>query len=126
MAHVLRDGKKYLIDSKDIIVSDLVYLDARVSGIIPADIILFEASADFEIESYKESFDVKNKHNLRQEKDIPQGATHKSVPEEGAEMPDMILDAPNFVPMGAKLVSGNGKGICIRIGNNTIKALLDF
>ena len=47
VAHVLRDGKKYLIDAKDIIVGDLVYLDSKVSGVIPADIILCETSDDF-------------------------------------------------------------------------------
>lgn len=47
VAHVLRDGKKYLIDAKDIIVGDLVYLDSKVSGVIPADIILCETSEDF-------------------------------------------------------------------------------
>lgn len=47
VAHVLRDGQKFLIDAKDIIVSDLVYLDAKVSGVIPADLVLFETSEDF-------------------------------------------------------------------------------
>lgn len=62
VAHVLRDGKKFLIDAKDIIVSDLVYLDAKVSGMIPADLILYEVSDDFEIGSYLEVFDPKKKH----------------------------------------------------------------
>ena len=44
VVHVIRDGRKYLVDSKDLIVSDVVFLDARTSGIIPADIILFETS----------------------------------------------------------------------------------
>ena len=60
VAHVLRDAKKFLIDATDIIVSDLVYLDAKVSGIIPADIILYEASEDFVIGSYLDTFDQKN------------------------------------------------------------------
>ena len=38
--------------------------------------------------------------------------------------PDFILEAANFVPMGVRLVSGFGKGICVRIGNESIKALL--
>jgi len=42
MAHVLRDGEKQLVDAKEIIAADLVYLDAKVSGVIPADIILIE------------------------------------------------------------------------------------
>ena len=42
VVHVIRDGRKYLVDSKDLIVSDIVLLDARTSGVIPADIILFE------------------------------------------------------------------------------------
>ena len=52
VAHVLRDGKKYLVDAKEIIVSDIVFLDAKVSGVIPADIVLFETSDDFEICPY--------------------------------------------------------------------------
>ena len=52
VAHVLRDGKKYLVDAKDIIVGDLVYLDSKVSGVIPADIVLCETTEDFEISSY--------------------------------------------------------------------------
>ena len=62
VAHVLRDGKKYLIDAKDIIVSDLVYLDAKVSGVIPADLIMYETSPDFEIGSYLDVLDPRNKH----------------------------------------------------------------
>ena len=40
------------------------------------------------------------------------------------EMPDFILDSPNFVPMGARLYNGSGKGVCIKIGNKSIKAQL--
>ena len=124
MAHVLRDGKKFLIDSKDIVVSDLVYLDSKVSGVIPADIILYETSSDFIISTYLDSFDHQNRHftQLRLGTILP-SATNKSL-NEFSEPPEFILDAPNFVPMGARLISGSGKGICIRIGNETIKALL--
>jgi magnesium-transporting ATPase (P-type) len=41
VVHVLREGKKYLVDSKELIVGDIVHLDSKISGIIPADIILF-------------------------------------------------------------------------------------
>ena len=44
VTHVLRDGKKFFIDAKDLIVSDIVYLDSRISSVIPADVILFETS----------------------------------------------------------------------------------
>ena len=44
VTHVLRDGKKFFIDAKDLIVSDVVYLDSRISSVIPADVILFETS----------------------------------------------------------------------------------
>ena len=47
VAHVLRDGKKYLVDAKDIIVGDLVYLDSKISGVIPSDIILCDTTEDF-------------------------------------------------------------------------------
>lgn len=64
VAHVLRDCKRFLVDAKDIIVGDVVILDSKVSGIIPADIILFETSEveEFVISNYSDSFDPQNKH----------------------------------------------------------------
>ena len=62
VAHVLRDGKKYLIDAKEIIIGDLVYIDSKVSGVIPADIVLCETSEDLVINSYLNTFDHKNSH----------------------------------------------------------------
>ena len=59
---MLRDGKKFLIDAKDIIVSDIVYLDSKVSGVIPADIILYETSEDFTVSCFTDIFDTKNTH----------------------------------------------------------------
>ena len=43
---------------------DVVILDSKVSGIIPADIILIETSEEeeFIISSYSDSFDPKNSH----------------------------------------------------------------
>ena len=80
VAHVLRDGKRYLVDAKDIIVSDVVFLDSKISGVIPADIILYETSEDFIISSYLDTFDVKGKHlyELRApDYVIPETATKK-------------------------------------------------
>ena len=59
VAHVLRDCKRFLVDAKEIIVGDIVILDSKVSGIIPADIILLETSEseEFVISNYAESFD---------------------------------------------------------------------
>lgn len=64
VAHVLRDGKRFLVDAKDIIVSDVVFLDSKVSGIIPADILLTAVSEneEFLISSYVDTFDLGNKH----------------------------------------------------------------
>lgn len=52
------------MDAKDIIVGDVVILDSKVSGIIPADIILVETSEteEFVISNYADSFDPKNSH----------------------------------------------------------------
>ena len=44
VTHVLRDGKKFFIDAKELIVSDVVCLDSRISSVIPADVILVETS----------------------------------------------------------------------------------
>ena len=141
VAHVLRDGKRYLLDFKDIVAGDIVFLDSNVSGIIPADIVLFETGPDFIISSYLDTFDHNNRHfyEFRENKtyEIPPTATNKSAkytppPAEGTTpletpqepMPDFILDSPNFVPMGSRLYNGQGKGICIKIGNNSTKGLL--
>ena len=64
VAHVLRDGKRFLVDAKDIIVSDVVFLDSKVSGIIPADILLTAVSEneEFLISNYIDAFDPGNKH----------------------------------------------------------------
>lgn len=136
VAHVLRDSKKYLVDAKDIIVGDLVYLDAKVSGVIPADIILCDTSDDLEISSYINTFDQKNYHfkDQRLEDYEPVDTSTKKFakileaeeePDPDAPHPtDFILDSPNFVAMGSRLLSGQAKGICIKIGNDTIKALL--
>lgn len=133
VTHVLRDAKKYLVDSKDIIVGDVIYLDAKVSGIIPADMILFETSPHFLVSSYLDTFDSKSKHLYEfrtPNHAMPESASRKFVaytlPEDEFKEPhpNFILDSPNFVPMGARLFTGHGKGICVKIGNNTIKALL--
>ena len=134
VAHVLRDGKRFLVDAKDIIVSDIVFLDAKVSGIIPADLILVAVSdsEDFLISNYTDTFDPGNKHLAEyRQGTVPETAYKKSAklwvegePENLDEMPEFILDSPNFVPMGARLFSGQGQGICVRIGNETIKALM--
>ena len=131
---VLRDGQKTLVEAKEIVVADVVFLDSKVGGIIPADILLIETDGteDFVISSYLEAFDSSNKHlkHLRTEGvSIPESATKKVAnfipnntpsPEEIDSYPELILDSPVFVPKGAKLYSGSGYGICIRIGNNTI------
>ena len=47
--------------------------------------------------------------------------------ESGVQLPPQpafILDSPFFVPMGVRFFKGQGKGIVVRIGNNTVKALL--
>ena len=137
VAHVLRDCKRFLVDAKDIIVGDIVILDSKVSGIIPADIILFETveSEEFVISNYAESFDPANKHLFsfrNNAAEVLETASKKfaklpaegTPPEDGAPEPDCILDSPRFVPMGSRLFSGIGKGICIRIGNKTVKGLL--
>ena len=80
VTHVLRDGRKYFIDAKDLIVSDIVCLDSKVSSVIPADVILFEASPDFLIASYLDTFDSGNKHFSQMRRDrykVPESALRK-------------------------------------------------
>ena len=87
VAHVLRDGKKYLVDAKDIIVSDIVYLDSKVSGVIPADIVLIETSEEeeFVISSYLDTFDHSNKHLWYQRQQVPAQPVADQPPAEGQE-----------------------------------------
>ena len=35
----------------------------------------------------------------------------------------IIINAPNFIPMGSRITSGQAKGICIRIGNQTVQGI---
>jgi len=134
---VLRDGQKVLVEAKEIVVADVVYLDSKMGGLIPADIILVETdgSEEFKINSYLEAFDSSNKHfkHIREAEVIPETATKKAAtyqpnytpsPEDLEAIPGLILDSPSFVPMGAKLYSGSGYGICVRIGNDTIQGLV--
>jgi len=64
VCHVLRDTKRFLVDAKEIIIGDVVLLDSKVSGLIPADIILVETNEneEFIISNYVDSFDPKNSH----------------------------------------------------------------
>jgi hypothetical protein len=39
-------------------------------------------------------------------------------------VPELILDAANFVAMGSRFFMGQGKGIVIRIGKDSVKAIL--
>lgn len=34
-----------------------------------------------------------------------------------------IMNAHNFVPMGSRITSGKGRGICIRTGNQTLQGV---
>lgn len=80
VTHALRDGRKYFIDAKDLIVSDIVFLDSKVSSVIPADIILFETSSNFLIASYLDTFDSGNKHFYQMRRDrykVPESALRK-------------------------------------------------
>ena len=126
VAHVLRDGKKYLVDAKEIIEGDIVQIDSKVSGVVPADIVLYEASDELEIGAYLDTYDLAGKHFDRNDPfPIPDSATKKQVTtDDGESITDFILDSPNFVPMGARIIDGHGKGICIRTANRTVKALL--
>ena len=78
--HVLRDGVKSLVDAKEIVVNDIVYIDSKVSSIVPADIILVETDEGepMVISSYLDDFDHGNNHFewLRADPDkLPEGAT---------------------------------------------------
>ena len=52
IASYIRDGKRVMAPEKDIVLGDIVVLKAEMGLPCPADVLLFEASEDFETETY--------------------------------------------------------------------------
>ena len=57
-----------------------MHIDSKVSGIAPADIVLYEASENLQIGSYLDTFDHTGKHFQRDDNfSVPDSATKKCV-----------------------------------------------
>ena len=124
IANVTRDGKKSATDARDLVLGDVVWVKAGFDEKAPCDMLLIEG----EVKSigYMELLDEKHRDILEFKslgRELPSSVFQKKGSfctdwREGFE--GLIINAPNFLPMGSRIISGEAKGICIRIGNQTI------
>lgn len=98
-ANVIRDGKEMKINSKEVVIGDLVLLDQSM-----------KVAADVRI---TESFNIKVDNSSLTGESDPQSRT----PEGSDENP---LETKNLAFYSTKLVEGSGKGIVINTGDRTV------
>lgn len=101
-AHVIRDGVKSVIDSKELVVGDIVFLSN--GDIVPADMRLIVSdhlSVDESVLSGESVSVLKDT--------LPCAQSTNNIP-----------DAHNTVFSGAKVVEGSGVGIVVAIGHETV------
>ena len=105
-AHVLRDGKRTTIPSRDLVPGDIVYLEA--GNHVPADVRLLEA-VNLQVDESAltgESVPVQKNAGLRLEKNIPLG------------------DRRNTAFMGTLVTYGRGRGVVIDTGMHSQLGLI--
>ncbi|KAJ3192007.1 hypothetical protein HK101_007183 [Irineochytrium annulatum] len=97
--YVLRDGKIEQISAKELVVGDVVQI--RMGDKVPADVILF-ASTDMKVDnsSLTGEAEPQERHNRN---------SHETP-----------LEATNLVFNGTLCVNGDGFGVVIRTGDNTV------
>ncbi len=105
-AHVMRDGKRLTVPSRDLVPGDIVYLEA--GNHVPADVRLLEA-VNLQVEEAAltgESVPVQKNAALQLEKDIPLG------------------DRRNTAFMGTLVSYGRGSGVVIGTGMHSQLGLI--
>ncbi|KAK8814317.1 hypothetical protein WA158_008179 [Blastocystis sp. Blastoise] len=105
---VLRSGETMVIDYVDLVCGDVVYI--RPGMIIPADIRVFE---------YKGSLQV-DRSSLLTESPILQCTVNKSNEDIEHFDPQEVYLQPDLLFMGSRVITGEGKGVVIRTGDNTL------
>ncbi len=105
-AHVMRDGKRVTIPTRDLVPGDIVYLEA--GNHVPADVRLLEA-INLQVEEAAltgESLPVQKNAVLQLEKNIPLG------------------DRKNTAFMGTLVTYGRGRGVVIGTGMHSQLGLI--
>ena len=100
---VLRDGKEVAIPIKDITLGDIVILSA--GSMIPADLRILESKDIYVGQS-----------SLTGESDAVRKLSHTELTEDEL---DSISDLDTICFMGTNVMSGTGKGIVLKIADNT-------
>ncbi len=100
---VLRDGQMSIVKSQDIVVGDVIMLEAGDS--VPADCRLFECAS------------VKAEEAALTGESVPSNKTADTLESENGEVP--LGDRKNMVYMGSTIVYGRGTAVVTGTGMNT-------
>jgi sodium/potassium-transporting ATPase subunit alpha len=97
---VLRDGHQQQVPALDLVVGDIIYLN--LGNKCPADFRILECSGDFKLD-----------RSVLTGESEPVGGT--------AECTDQnFMESRNIGMQGTHVVSGNGVGLVIQTGDNTV------
>ena len=101
---VIRDGKQIVIPSEQLVVGDIILLEA--GDAVPADARIIEC------------YSIKSEEAALTGESVPVTKTDEVlVAEEGADIP--LADRKNMVYMGSTIVYGRGKAVITATGMNT-------
>ena len=104
VANVLRDGNEKIIKEENVVVGDIVKLNA--GAIIPADLILIESK------------DLFLNQSVFTGESVPVEKTNKT------NNPKDIFNFSNICLMGSSVISGNGTGLVIKTGFDTYLGMM--
>ena len=80
MCRVVRHGKNHIIYAPDIVIGDVVYINAKETKVVPCDMIIFESSGQLRVTSYLEIFDKEHQEMFEFRilgEELPPGACMK-------------------------------------------------
>ena len=130
---VVRHGKNHIVYAPDIVLGDVVHISADFTKMVPCDMIIFESSGNLTVTSYLEIMDQEHQEMFEFRtlgEELPPGACLKRggfAPYESSRriqrdcFKNLILNSPNFLPMGVRILQGEAKGLCVKIGNQTVQ-----